>query len=142
MASKDQSNNLHPVIAIAPVVATDGTALVSGAIDTLGYESVTFVIATGTLADADATWTPVVKDGDTATQGEHAAVADAYLIGTEAAAGFTFADDGECRKIGYTGNKRYVSIEIDDVTANSGSAPMCVVAILGNPRTAPTPAIS
>lgn len=142
MASKDQTNNLHPVIAIAPIVATDGTALVSGAIDTLGYESVTFVIATGTLADADATWTPVVKDGDTATQGAHTAVADAYLIGTEAAAGFTFADDGECRKIGYTGNKRYVSIEIDDVTANSGSAPMCVVAILGNPRTAPTTALS
>jgi hypothetical protein len=142
MASKDQFNNLHPVIAIAPITITDGTALVSGAIDTQGYESVTFIISTGTLADADATWLPVVKDGDTSTQGAHTAVADAFLLGTEAAAGWAFGDDGECRKIGYIGNKRYVSIEIDDVTANTGSAPFSVVAILGNPRSHPTPTLS
>jgi hypothetical protein len=52
MASKDTFNNIHPVIAIAPITISDGTALVSGAIDTAGYESVTFVIQTGTLADA------------------------------------------------------------------------------------------
>lgn len=142
MASKDTFNNIHPVIAIAPITITDGTALVSGAIDTAGYESVTFIISTGVLADADATWLPVVKDGDTSTQGAHAAVADAFLLGTEAAAGWAFGDDGECRKIGYIGGKRYVSIEIDDVTANTGSAPFSVVCILGHPRHAPTPTLS
>ncbi|QWY83294.1 hypothetical protein [Rhizobium phage RHph_X2_25] len=142
MASKDSYNNIHPVIAIAPITLTDGTALVSGAIDTAGYESVTFVIQTGVLADADATWAVVVKDGDTSTQGAHAAVDDKFLLGTEAAAGFAFGDDGEARKIGYIGGKRYVSIEIDDVTANTGSAPIAVVAILGNARSAPTPTLS
>ena len=142
MASKDTFNNIHPVIAIAPITITDGTALVSGAIDTAGYESVTFVISTGILADADATWLPVVKDGDTSTQGAHTAVADTFLLGTEAAAGWAFGDDGECRKIGYVGGKRYVSIEIDDVTANTGSAPFSVVCILSKPRHAPTPTLS
>jgi hypothetical protein len=142
MASKDLVNDIHPVVAIAPVTISDGTAQVSGAIDTAGYESVTFVILTGTLADADATWAVTVKDGDTSTQGAHTAVADTFLIGTEAAAGFAFGDDGEARKIGYVGGKRYVSIEIDDVTANTGSAPMAVVCLLGNPRSAPTPTLS
>jgi len=127
---RDLMNNIHPVVAIAPFVATDGTVAVSAAIDVRHYKSVTFIIALGTLADADATWAVTVKEGSDSTQGNHTAVADTDLIGTEALAGFTFADDGECRKIGYKGDQDYVSIEIDDVTANSGNAPMCVIAIL------------
>lgn len=138
MASRDLMNNIHPVVALAPVVVTDGTNQVSAVVDTLGYESCTFVIATGTLADADATWVVTVKEGDTTTQGNHTAVADADLIGTEALAGFTFASDGACRKIGYRGSKRYVSIEVDDGTANTGNAPLCVLALLGHPRSHPT----
>lgn len=138
MASRDLMNNITPKVAIAPVVVTDGTAQTSDAIDTQGYESVTFVIATGTLADADATWTVTVYEGSTSTQGDHTAVADADLIGTEALAGFTFADDSEGRKIGYRGSERYVSIKIDDDTANTGNAPMCAIALLGHPHSAPT----
>lgn len=127
---RDLMNNIHPVVAIAPVVVTDGTAQVSAAIDVRNYKSVTFIIALGTLADADATWAVTVKEGSTSTQGNHTAVADKDLLGTEALAGFTFGDDGECRKIGYVGDQDYVSIEIDDVTANSGNAPMAVLCIL------------
>jgi hypothetical protein len=137
MASKDLYNSIHVVPAIAPITITDGTALVGLSIDTAGYESVTFVIQTGILADADATWVPVVKDGDVSTQNTHTAVADTFLLGTEAAAGWAFGDDGECRKIGYVGGKRYVSLEIDDVTANTGSAPLSAVCILANARSKP-----
>lgn len=127
---RDLMNNIHPVVAIAPVVVTDGTAQVSAAIDVRQYRSVTFVIALGTLADADATWAVTVKEGANSTQGNHTAVADKDLIGTEALAGFTFSDDGETRKIGYKGDQDFVSIEIDDVTANTGNAPMCVICLL------------
>lgn len=127
---RDLMNNIHPVVAIAPVVVTDGTAQTSAAIDVRGYKSVTFLIALGTLADADATWSVEVLEGSTTTQASHTAVADTDLIGTEALAGFTFADDGETRKIGYKGDADYVSIEIDDVTANTGNAPMCVICLL------------
>lgn len=137
MASKDLYNNIHVVTAIAPITGTDGTALVSGAIDTAGYESVTFVLGSGVLADADATWAITVKDGDTSSQGAHTAVADTFLLGTEAGAGFAFGDDGEVRKIGYIGGKRYVSIEIDDVVANTGSAPFTALCILANARSKP-----
>lgn len=127
---RDLMNNIHPVVAIAPVVVTDGTAQVSAAIDVRHYKSVTFIIMLGTLADADATWEVTVKEGSDSTQGNHTAVADKDLIGTEALAGFTFEADGECRKIGYKGDQDYVSIEIDDDTANSGNAPMAVLCIL------------
>lgn len=134
---RDLMNNIHPVVAIAPVVVTDGTAQTSAAIDVRNYKSVTFVILLGTLADADATWTVEVLEGSTSTQGDHTAVADKDLLGTEALAGFQFDNDGECRKIGYVGDADYVSIEIDDDTANSGAAPMAVV-MIAEPYERPT----
>lgn len=127
---RDLMNNVHPIVAIAPVVVTDGTVQKSAAIDVKAYKSVTFIILLGTLADTDATWTVTVKEGATSSQAAHTAVADKDLIGTEALAGFTFADDGECRKIGYKGDADYVSIEIDDVVANTGNAPMAVLALV------------
>lgn len=127
---RDLMNRIHPVVAIAPVVVTDGTVQKSAAINVKKYRSVTFIIALGTLADADAVWDVTVKEGSTSTQTSHTAVADKDLIGTEALAGFTFADDGECKKIGYVGAEDYVSIEIDDSTANTGNAPMAVLCLL------------
>lgn len=135
---RDLMNEIHPVVAVAPQVLTDDSSVVSAVVDMQGYMSCTFVIMTGTMADADATWTVTLKEGDTNTQGEHAAVADDDMVGTEALAGFTFALDSGCRKIGYKGGRRYVSIEIDNDTANSGSAPIAVLAILGHPVTRPT----
>lgn len=139
MATRDLMNDINPLVAVAPQVVADGSSLVSVAIDTKGYESVTFIVLLGTLADADATWTVTVKDGDDGTQGNHAAVADTFLVGTEALAGIAAADDDSlCKKIGYTGGKRYVSIEIDNAVANTGNAPIAVLALLGHPHSRPT----
>jgi hypothetical protein len=138
MASRDLMNDINPLVAIAPITVADNTVQKSGSIDTKGYESATFVLQTGVLADADATWTVVVKDGDTATQTEHAAVADTFLIGTEALMAFAFGDDSVTKKIGYVGGKRYISIEITNVVANTGSAPMAVLCVLGAPHSRPT----
>lgn len=126
---RDLVNNTSGIVAIPPVVVTDGTAQVSGAIDVRRHRSTAFYIGVGTLADSDATWSITVKEGNTSTQGNHTAVADKDLIGTEALAALTFADDNEIRKIGYKGDKDYISIEITNVTANTGNAPMCVMCI-------------
>lgn len=135
---QDLMNNINTIAAIAPIVVADGTVAKSIVIDMAGYDSLTFVIQTGILADADATWAVTVKDGSDNTQTNHVAVDDVFLIGSEALAGFAFGDDGATRKIGYKGGQRYVSIEIDDVVANTGSAPLAVLAILGHPKSAPT----
>lgn len=134
---RDLMNNIHPVVAISPQVVADNTAAVGEWIDTLGYDSLTFLIGTGTLADADATFAVTLDEADEDDQSDVDAVADTDLIGTEALASFTFGDDDEARKVGYRGHKRYVRPTITP-TGNGGDAPVCALAILGHPRSAPT----
>lgn len=135
---RDLMNNIHIARAISPVAtAASDAAVVSEIIDMQGYDSLTFVIATGALPDADATFAVLVQDGDNSALSDAAAVADEQLVGTEALAGFTFADDNEVRKIGYLGSKRYVRLTI--TPANNLSASLvAAVAILGHPSMVPT----
>lgn len=135
---RDLMNHIHPVTAIAPAAAvTDNTAWVSAIVDTLGYGSLTFVVQTGSLADADATFAVLVEDGDESDLSDNAAVPDDQLIGTEALAGFNHGDDNEVRKIGYAGFKRYVRLTVTP-SGNSGNAFVSAVAILGHSSVMPT----
>lgn len=133
---QDLMSNIHPT-GVAVATVTDTTAVVSGIVDRQGYDSLTFLIAAGTLADADATFTVLVEEGDDSGLSDAAAVADTDLLGTEALAGFTYADDGEARKIGYKGHKRYIRCTVTPA-ANTGSAPIAIIPVLGHPASAPT----
>lgn len=127
---------------LSPVSEAGTTALVGEIIDHQGYESVTYAIATGSIADADATFTVLLEEGDVANMSDAAAVADADMVsqtlGTapETAAAFTFADDNEVRKIGYKGTKRYSRLTITPV-ANASAALIAAICILGHRRTLP-----
>ncbi|MBA3852927.1 MAG: hypothetical protein C0503_00850 [Gemmatimonas sp.] len=137
---RDLMNDIHPKVAIAPVVATDNTALVGLDIDRTGYDSLTFVLGMGTLADVDATFAVLVEHADdngSGAAGSYAAVADEELVGTEALAGFTFAADNACRKIGYIGGKKWCRITVTP-SGNTGNAPIAALAILGHPSVKPT----
>ena len=132
---KDLFHSLHPVTAIAPVSVADNTPLVSAVIDRQGFDSVSFVILTGSLADADATFAALLEESSNGT--DFAAVAAADLLGTAALAGFTFADDNETRKLGYAGAKRYLRLTVTP-SANASAALIAAVALLGHPAVAPT----
>jgi hypothetical protein len=133
---RDLMNHLHLVPAIVPAAAvTDNTAQVSAACDLLGYGSCMLALVTGTLSDADATFTVLVEESD--DNSTFTTVPAAYLTGTAALAGFTFADDGECRKIGYTGIKRYVRATVTPA-ANTGNLFLTGVWVLGLPSRQPT----
>ncbi|MEW5725872.1 MAG: hypothetical protein AB1896_22365 [Thermodesulfobacteriota bacterium] len=129
-------NNVEVRRAISPVVGVDNTPLVSQIIDKGLYRALEFVIATGTLADADATFTTLVEHGDAANLSDAAAVPDADLIGTEAGASFDIADDDSVFKIGYKGSKRYVRLTITPAN-NTGNAPVAAVALLARGMSAP-----
>ncbi|HXJ00566.1 MAG TPA: hypothetical protein VNH44_05040 [Micropepsaceae bacterium] len=134
---RDLFDNVTVARAIAPVSVSDNTAQVGQVIDRQGYSSLTFGICAGSLADADATFTVLVEHGDTANLSDAAAAPDSDLLGTEALASFTFADDNATRKIGYQGAKRYVRLTI--TPANNASAALFgAVAILGHAQLAPT----
>ena len=134
---RDLMNHIHVKAGAAPVVATDNTPVVSAIIDTQGYQSLAFIILTGTLADSDATFTTLVEHDDASGFGTKVAVPDKDLLGTEALASFATADDGEPRKIGYVGSKRYVRLTVTPA-ANSGNAPLAIAALLGHPDVGPT----
>jgi len=133
---KDLHNKIHPS-GVAVVTVTDNTAIVSGIIDMQGFNSLEFLIAAGTLADVDATFAVLVEEGDASNLSDAANVADGDLLGTEALAAFTFADDDEARKIGYKGNKRYIRCTVTP-TANTGNAPIAIIPIRGNADSSPT----
>lgn len=134
---RDIHDNINPV---KPGIgyATDNTAIVSGIVDTQGFDALEFLIATGTIADVDATATVLVEHGDAANLSDAAAVADIDLLGTEAEAGFTFALDLGCRKIGYKGSKRYVRCTVTPLNNSVTAFPVAIVPVLGLPMRAPT----
>jgi hypothetical protein len=136
----DLHNKIHAVRAISPVSVGDNTASVSQIIDRQGYNSLEFVILTGSLADADATFTVLVEEGAAANLSDAAAVADADLLGLETQASFQYDDDNKCKKIGYRGSKRYVRLTVTPAN-NASAALIAAVALLGTPYKAPTPTI-
>jgi hypothetical protein len=134
---RDITNGLHLQPAFAPKAAvTNDTAQVSSTCDRRGFGSVMLAFITGTDADADATFTVLIEDS--ADDSTYAAVDDAYLNGTEALASYTFADDGEARKIGYTGNQRYVRATVTPAN-NTGNMFLGGLWVLGNPSRQATP---
>lgn len=137
MSLQDLHNNITPKPVIYPVSVADNTAQVGQIIDHQGYDSAEYIVATGSLADADATFTVLLEEGDNAALSDAVAVADANLLGTEALASFIFSDDNKCFKLGYKGNKRYTRLTITPAN-NASAAVLCAVAILGEPRVGPT----
>lgn len=134
---RDLHNNVHVKRVLSPASVADNTAQVGQIIDRQGYESLEYIIATGSLGDADATFTVLLEEGDAANLSDAAAVADADLLGTEALASFIFSDDDKVFKLGYKGYKRYTRLTITPA-ANASAALLSAVAVLGDPSVAPT----
>lgn len=135
---QDNMSEIHPITAIGPVSVADNTAQVGAIIDIQGFNALTYVITTGVIADADATFTVLLEEGNNSALSDAAAVADIDLIGTELLAGFTFTHDNKTRKLGYKGNKRYTRLTITPA-ANASAALFGAIAVLGESATEPTP---
>lgn len=134
---RDLHNNIDVKRVLSPVSVADTTAQVGQIIDRQGYDALEYVIGSGSLADADATFTVLLEEGDAANLSDAAAVADADLLGTEALASFTFADDDKVFKLGYKGHKRYTRLTITPA-ANASAALLTAIAVLAHPASAPT----
>lgn len=116
----DMFNCINVKRVISPVSSADNTALVGQIIDHQNTHAAVYLIATGSIGDADATFTVLLEEGDAANLSDAAAVADVDLLGTEALASFAFSDDDKCFKLGYKGVKRYTRLTITPA-ANSGT---------------------
>lgn len=119
----DLMNRVNVKRGISPAAAvTDNTPFVSQIFDMQGHNAAMFLILIGANTDANATFTVLMEESDAANMTGANAVADADLIGTEALAGFTAADDdNELRKLGYKGAKRYIRTTITPAGNDSGN---------------------
>jgi len=136
---KDLLSRINPKPAIIPQVQTNSDAAIVGAIiDRSGYESVTYVIVTGALTDADATFAVTMEHGDDSALADTAAVPADQLVVTLALASFTFAGDSKCFKVGYIGTKQYTRLTITPTGNGAGAAPIAAICVLGHAHQLPT----
>lgn len=133
---KDLHNNIDVRRVISPVSVSDDTAQVGEIIDHQGFDAAEYLIATGSIGDANATFAALLEESDNSDLSSGNAVADADLIGTEALAGFQYDDDNETRKLGYKGNKRYTRLTITP-SGNGSAALLAAVCVLGAPSQVP-----
>jgi hypothetical protein len=135
---RDIANNVNIRPAFLPVAAvTDNTVQTSTILDTYGYGSAMLGLVTGTLTDADATFTVTFNESNDSGMAGSNAVAATDMTGTTALASFDFSADNVCRKIGYIGNKRYVQATITPAN-NTGNLFVAGMWVLGKPAHAPT----
>ena len=137
-------NDLHSNIRTKNVItaaAIGANATKSGiVIDRQGYGGVEFVVAYGSVTTTGTIVTLVAKEG--AVTGTLTSIADADLIGTEALAsllaGARVAGTGKevTKRLGYTGNDRYVTIDAVQ-TGTTSVGCISVTAILHSPTLAP-----
>ncbi|MFO1080851.1 MAG: hypothetical protein U1E23_09525 [Reyranellaceae bacterium] len=142
---RDGMSYLAPKVGIVPTVQTNSSAAIVGEIiDRLGFESVTFIVITGTLTDADATFAVTLAESDDSGMSGSNAVAAADLIGADATnsaltnASFTFAGDKKAFMLGYKGTKRYLQMTVTPTNNDAGTAPIACAAIRHGANQRPT----
>lgn len=142
MSIKDLHNNTRTKNVIT-AAAIGANATKSGiVVDRQGYGGVEFVASYGSVTTTGTVVTLVVKEGD--ATGTMTSVADTYLLGTEALASLPAATPRTAgttkevtKRIGYIGNKRYVTVDAVQTGVTSVGC-VAVAAILAFPESAPT----
>jgi hypothetical protein len=118
---RDEFNCLALKRGISPAVVTNAnTAFVSQILDTQGLKSATFALLTGSLSDANATFTVLAEEGDNSALSDNTAVADANLLGTELLATPLFSDDNKVFKLGFIDTKRYIRVTVTPAGNDAG----------------------
>lgn len=129
MSSQDLHNNVDERIALNFQTINSDTTTNGVIIDTQGFESLEFMIVTGTVSAGDVT--PAMQDGDDSGLSDAATVDSAFVIGSfvtlDAANGIT--------RVGYVGKKRFV--RLNAVTDNSADLQVGAIVVLGDAHSAP-----
>lgn len=138
---RDLHNNMRTKVTVAAVAIGANATKTGIVVDRQGYGGVEFVASYGSVTTTGSIVTLVVKEGD--VTGTMTSVADASLLGTETLASLLAATPRTAgttkevsKRIGYKGNKRYVSCD----AVSTGVTSVGVVginAILFEPSNAP-----
>lgn len=140
----DLHNNIAVKRVISPVAIGANATKTGIVIDRQGYGGIEFIASYGAVTTTGTIDTLVVKEGD--VTGTLTSVADADLLGTEALASLLAATprtsgttQNVSKRIGYKGNKRYVSVNAISTGVTSVGC-VGIDAILHSPGVGPTAA--
>lgn len=141
MTIKDLHSNMRTLMGIVPVaIGANGTK--TGLVkDRQGYGGVEFLLHYGSVTTTGSVVTVVAKEGD--VTGTMTSIADTDLIGTEALASLLAATPRTAgttkevtKRLGYKGNKRYVSVDAVGTGVTSVGTVGATI-VLHNPYNAP-----
>ena len=128
---QDLHSQVKVVTGLAPVAITTGND--TAVVDTLGYESFEWLVALGVLAG---TFSFVFEESDVVTfGGEETVVPAANVIGVSPT--YIATDDGQARRVGIIGKKRFQRCSI--AGAATPSAIASILALLSHPVIKPEP---
>jgi hypothetical protein len=142
MTIRDLHSDVRTVMGIVPVAIGANGTLTGLVKDRQGYGGVEILAHYGAVTTTGSIVTLVVKEGD--ATGAMASVADANLLGTEALASLPAATPRTAgttkevtKRVGYIGNKRYVSCDAVK-TGTTSVGTVGVTILLHNAYNAPT----
>lgn len=130
---KDLHSNIDDRVAMDPQAISTNTTTVGNIIDTVGYESLEFLITMGTITDG--AYALLLEEGDDSGLSDAAAVPAAETLG--ALTGFADTDDDSVKRVGSIGKKRYQRLSIVSTGVTTGVNMAQAVAVLGDPKRAP-----
>lgn len=121
MASKDLRSTIDARRALATVTQNDGGAPTVEIIDTLGFESLAFLVQAGAITTGG--FTPLMEHGDASNLSDAAAVPARQAPGLVPFTKTPTDDSNKLRRVGYLGSKRYVRLTpVSDNVGAKGTA--------------------
>lgn len=129
---KDLHSNIDDRVAVVEQAIIADATVVGEIIDTLGFESLEYIVQVGTITTGNLAL--VIEEGDDSGLSDAAAVPAAETLG--ALTGFVVTSDDEVRRVGSIGKKRYQRLTLEG-TDTSVIDFVSAVAILGHPKRGP-----
>ena len=138
----DLHNNIRSAVTVTPVAIGANGTKTGLVVDRQGYSSVEFIVNYGSVTTTGSVVTVVAKEGDVSSA--MTSIADVDLLGTEVLAGLAAATPRTAgttkevtKRLGYRGQKRYVSMDMIGTGVTSVGAIASTV-VLADPNVAPT----
>lgn len=133
MSEFDLHSNVKQVVALNSQDITTNTTTVGNIIDTVGFESIEFVIQSGTITDG--AYALLLEQGDDSGLSDVTVVPTDLVLGV--LTGFVAADDNAAKRVGSIGKKQFQRLSIVSTGTSTGATKFSSVAILGHPKSAP-----
>lgn len=130
----DNHTHLFQQVALDSQDITTDTTTVGNIIDTAFFESLEYVVQSGTITDG--AYALKVEDGDDSGLSDAADVSSELVLGV--LTGFVAADDDAAKRVGVISKKRYQRLSIVSTGTSSGATKFSSVSVLGHPHSMPT----